>query len=397
MDKRIGAAKTASLVLFAAVALAIQAITSHRHLTAAFGRIQRDEIAYLLMTLDRDSGGIVLQMEPGWEERVGADRMRRAQAGEPDVEYPSGPVASAAREFPYADSFGIGGVGPLPDGRLFHFRRLRPGSPAAQIRSTFWKLRTQAFRDSAGDPLEVDVYGAWPVDDPSQLFNVVFARSAPHGDSSIPLNVSDQGMPLRATVGAESELLTASALRSRIVFSAREFAVSTTDPGEAYRQADLQLRKERIKVPVLNVEVGYLAALGFLLLIATASLFSVSSNLRQLAALDGAPTEPWLVLDRAPAAGAPRWARAMAAVETAAGTATLTAAIVAGVTVGVLVCMATFQASAWSRWFWVAAVITAVAVMSALSSIASLAALLQRGKRSPAPPAGAPGESFQKA
>ncbi|HET7463407.1 MAG TPA: hypothetical protein VFJ82_19300 [Longimicrobium sp.] len=394
MDKRIGAVKTASLVLFAAVALAIQAFTGHRHLTAVFDRIQRDEIAYLLMTLDRDSGGIELQMEPGWEERVGAERMRRVQAGEPDIEYPTGPVASTARDFPHADSFEIGGVGPLPDGRQFHFRRLKPGSPAYERGIRSWRLRTGAYRDTTEELPQLDLYGAWPVDDTSKRFSLVFAWPAPHGDSSIPVNAADVGMPLRATVGADREPLTASALRSRIVFSARDFAVSATDPGEAYRQADLQLRKERIRVPLLNVEVGYLAALGFLLLIATASLFSVSSNLRQLAAMDGTRTEPWMVLERTPGTGTPPWVRVTGLLEKTAATATLAAAILAGVAVGVLVCVATFGAS---PWFWAAAVVTALTVMSALSSAASLAALLRRGEAPPAPPSGVAAESFRKA
>jgi len=290
MDKRIASLKTNTLGLVIVAVLVSQVYLAHIRLDDVFTRIETNTMVRRLMTSEIGSDAII--DEDALIEPLSQERIDRWTNGQEDIEYPTGVVAEHLHEMPLSDKLDIPGTAILPDGTVFHFALLKPGIAREQLYKR-WQSLPNAREFADWD--ESSIFRMYR-DKSQQARFVVFGRTGYHGDSIVPINQRDFTRSYRAAIiGDDVSIFRLTELESAIRIDAQEFGVATTDPEEAFRQAEVKFRNERIKIPVLNIEVAYLPAMFFLLAVAGAYLFAAASHLRYIAlSREDAFSEPWL-------------------------------------------------------------------------------------------------------
>lgn len=298
MDKRIAAVKTASVGLVVVVILAVQVFTAHVRLEQLFDDISVKTMARVLMT-EQIGQGAHIDENLDWIQAISMERIKRADADPPsDVEYATGIVADHLGNMPFADQFDLTGAARLPDGKLFRFARLHDERERGRV-IKLWRELPNASRSPIGDAEAYEVFKVWREGEQDKAAFVLFGRNHHHGDSIVPVNEDGFGNELHAApVTGAGDAYRLADLASDVRISAQEFGIAPAEADEAYRQAHVKLRNERVKVPVLNLDVAYLPAVFFLLGVTIAYAFSISASLRQLVtAPQFTATEPWLVIE----------------------------------------------------------------------------------------------------
>jgi hypothetical protein len=213
------------------------------------------------------------------------------------------PILSSIYGFGQADKLNVIGKGRFPTESKFKFVRYSNESKFAD--DAFAKWSTQEGNDKKAQMLsngDRQVYRVEVSAGSNEYSTLLFVRKKEGGSGNSYLGAEDYLEDWHVVLdGSRDKPQRNFELKNSILIAARDFDVVSTDVDEAFRKAIARYENRKMKIPVLDIEVEYIYATLFLLLLISTHSLVVGSNMRQLALSTCADrNEPWIVIEKVP-------------------------------------------------------------------------------------------------